>query len=102
MTTVSRKSEVGSGKYLVIGMWLAGLMLLGVLLSELGGGILPIPRWGIVVLILGLSTIKATLVALYYMHLQSDKRLLALVAATPFLLVLLALGVLFSSRFIRL
>ena len=102
MTSVSRKSEVGSRKYLVIGMWLAGLMLLGVLLSELGGGILPIPRWGVAVLILSLSTIKATLVALYYMHLESDRRLLALVAAAPFLLILLALGVIFSSRLIRL
>ena len=95
-------SAVGSRKYLIIGMWLAGLMLLGVLLSELGGGILPIPRWGVAVLILALSTIKATLVALYYMHLQSDRRLLALVAAAPFLLILLALGVIFSSRLIRL
>jgi hypothetical protein len=30
------------------------------------------------------------------------KRLLALVAVSPFLLILLALGVIFSSRFIRL
>ena len=89
-------------RYLLIGIWLAGLMLLGVLLSELGGGLLPIPRWGVALLILGLSTIKATLVALYYMHLQSDRRLLALVAVAPFLLILLALGVIFSSRFVRL
>ena len=93
---------MGIRKYLVIGMWLAGLMLFGVLLSELGGGVLPIPRWGVAVLILVLSTIKATLVALYYMHLQSDRRLLALVAVAPFLLILLALGVIFSSRFVRL
>jgi len=102
MSSEVRNSEFGVRKYLVIGMWLAGLMLLGVLLSELGGGILPIPRWGVAVLILVLSTIKATLVALYYMHLESDRRLLALVAAAPFLLILLALGVIFSSRLIRL
>ena len=96
MTAVTNRT------YLLIGMWLAGLMLLGVLLSELGGGILPLPRWGVVVLILGLSTIKATLVALYYMHLESDRRLLALIAAVPFLLILLALGVIFSSRLVRL
>ena len=102
MQTEIRSSGLGIRKYLVIGMWLAGLMLLGVLLSELGGGILPIPRWGVAVLILSLSTIKATLVALYYMHLQSDRRLLALVALVPFLLILLALGVIFSSRLVRL
>ena len=93
---------VSQRTYLVIGMWLAGLMLLGVLLSELAGGILPIPRWGVAALILGLSTIKATLVALYYMHLESDRRLLALVAVAPFLLILLVLGVVFSSRLVRL
>ena len=88
--------------YVLIGMWLAGLMLLGVLLAEVSGNALPIPRWGTVTLILLLSTIKACLVALYYMHLQSDRRLLAFVALAPFLLILLALGVVFSSLFIRL
>ncbi len=88
--------------YLLIGIWLAGLMLLGVLLSELSGGLLPLPRWGIVTLVLSLSTIKATLVALYYMHLKTDQRLLALVILAPFLLILLAVGVVFSSHFVRL
>ena len=95
-------AAVSSRTYIVIGMWLAGLMLLGVLLSELSGGWLPLPRWGIVTLVLILSTIKATLVALYYMHLSSDRRLLILVALTPFLLILLALSVVFSSHFVRL
>ena len=49
-----------------------------------------------------LSTIKATLVALYYMHLKTDQRVLALVALSPLLLILLALGVVFSSFLIRL
>ena len=90
------------GTYLLIGIWLAGLMLLGVLLSELYGRVLPIPRWATAGLILTLSTIKASLVALYYMHLQSDRKLLVLVALAPFLLIVLALGVVFSSRFVRL
>lgn len=88
--------------YLLIGIWLAGLMLLGVLLSEISGGFLPLPRWGIVSLILALSTIKATLIALYFMHLESDRRWLAVVALFPFVLILLALGVVFSSYFVRL
>ena len=86
---------------LLIGIWLAGLMLLGVLLSEASGGFLPIPRWGVVTLILVLSTIKATLVALYFMHLKTDQRLLAVVALTPLLLIVLAVGVLFSSALVR-
>ena len=88
--------------YLLIGIWLAGLMLLGVLLSEVSGGFLPIPKWATVSLILALSTIKATLVALYYMHLRSDQRLLAFVALAPLLLIVLALGVVFSSHLVRL
>ncbi len=88
--------------YLLIGIWLAGLMLLGVLLSEVSGHGLPLPRWGTVALILALSTIKATLIALYYMHLKMDRRLLAFVALAPLLLVSLALCVIFSSRFVHL
>ena len=88
--------------YLLIGIWLAGLMLLGVLLSEVSGHGLPMPRWGIVALILALSTIKASLVALYYMHLKMDRRLLVFVALAPFLLITLALSVVFSSYLVRL
>ncbi|MBI3319958.1 MAG: cytochrome C oxidase subunit IV family protein [Candidatus Omnitrophica bacterium] len=46
--------------------------------------------------------IKATLVALYYMHLKSDKRALILVAVFPLVLVGLAVLVVLSSRFVRL
>ena len=92
---------VSHPNYLLIGIWLAGLMLLGVVLSELSGGILPLPRWGIVMLILTLSTIKATLVALYYMHLKTDQRLLVLVALGPFVILSLAFCVVFPSKFIR-
>ena len=88
--------------YLLIGIWLAGLMLLGVLLSEMSGGILPLPRWGVVTLILALSTIKATLVALYFMHLKTDQRLLVWVALGPFVILAFALCVVFSSTFVRL
>ena len=86
--------------YLLIWAWLAGLMLLGVLLSELA--ILPLPHSGVIAVVAGLSTVKAVLVALYYMHLKADQRLLAVVALAPLLLVALALSVVFASRFIRL
>lgn len=87
----------GSTKlYLVIWGWLAGLMLLGVGLSEL-----PWPKLTIVLVVLALSSIKAILVGMYYMHLKMDARLLRLIALGPLLLLLLALSVPFSSRFIR-
>ena len=83
--------------YLIIWAWLAGLMLAGVLLSEL-----PIPKVAVVLLVLFLSSIKALLVALYYMHLKMDRRLLSFIAVAPLVLIALALGVVFSSKLIRL
>ncbi|MBI4598218.1 MAG: cytochrome C oxidase subunit IV family protein [Candidatus Omnitrophica bacterium] len=83
--------------YLAIWGWLAGLMLIGVLLSELR-----IPKQTIVLLVLLFSSIKATLVALYYMHLKMDRRLLTLVLLAPLTIIALALGVVFSSRLVRL
>jgi caa(3)-type oxidase subunit IV len=83
--------------YLVIWAWLAGLMLLGVALSWTG-----LSKVAVVSLVLGLSSIKAVLVALYYMHLKLDRRILALVAAAPLFLILLAVGVVLSSRLVRL
>ena len=88
----------GARTYLMIWGWLAGLMLLGVFLCE---SALPIPRTTIVLTVLTLSTIKALLVALYYMHLNADRRLLALVALAPFVLILLAVGLLFSSTLVN-
>ena len=84
-------------RYLMIWGWLAGLMLIGVFLSEL-----PIPKATVVLIVLGLSSIKATLVALYYMHLQMDRRVLAVIALAPLVLIALALSVVFASRFVSL
>ena len=91
---------VSTRLYLAIWGWLAGLMLLGVFLSETP--VLRVPHAGIVFIVLVLSSIKAALVALFYMHLKEDRRLLALVALAPFGLIALALGVVFSSLLVRL
>ena len=91
---------VSTKLYLAIWGWLAGLMLLGVFLSE--SPVLRVPRAGIIGIVVVLSSIKAALVALFYMHLKEDRRLLALVALAPFGLIALALGVVFSSYLIRL
>lgn len=85
--------------YLAIWGWLAALMLLGVVLSE--RHILPFSRGAVILTIVILSTIKAALVALYYMHLKADRRLLAFIAATPLVLIAFALGVVFSSKLIH-
>ena len=94
---MTASSHASAKTYLAIWGWLAGLMLLGVLLSEL-----PISKATVVLLVLGLSSVKALLVVLYYMHLKFDRRLLALVLLAPVVLVLLAVGLLYSSTFVRL
>ena len=93
-------SSAGVRTYLAIWGWLAGLMLLGVALSELGG--VGLSKGAIVLIVLALASVKAVLVALYYMHLKHDRRTLALVMLAPFLLIALALSVVLSSHFVRL
>lgn len=90
-------NTVSARLYLIIGAWLAGLMLLSVVLTEMH-----VAGKVIVQIVVGLSTIKAFLVALYYMHLKSDRRILLVIAVFPFILIALAFGVVASSLFIRL
>jgi len=42
------------------------------------------------------------LVGLYYMHLKFDRRWLTFLALFPVLLIVLAIGVVYSSRLVRL
>ncbi len=90
-------SHASASTYLWIWGWLAGLMLLGVALSAL-----PVSKSTIVLAILTLSTVKATLVALYYMHLKFDRRVLALVAVFPLIVIVLATLLVLSSRLVTL
>ena len=83
-----------------IWIWLAALMLLSVVLSE--SSLLPISSGAVVWLVLVLSTVKALLVALYYMHLKDDRRLVVGVALFPLILIGLATLLVLSGRLIRL
>ena len=91
------ETHASPAKYLWIWAWLAGLMLLGVLLSRL-----PLSREAIVIAVLLLSTIKATLVALYYMHLKFDRLWLSFVAVFPLVLIVLAVGLVYSGQLVKL
>ena len=90
-------AHVSPAKYLWIWVWLAGLMLCGVAIS-----MFPLAKSTITWLIVLLSTIKATLVALYYMHLKFDRVLLSLVAVFPLVLIALATLLVLSSRLVKL
>jgi caa(3)-type oxidase subunit IV len=86
--------------YVLIWVWLAGLMLLGVFVSE--SPVFSLPGQAVVLIVLSLSLIKAFLVAMYYMHLKTDRRPLLLIALAPFILIALAVLLIASSALVRL
>ena len=86
--------------YLWIWVWLAALMLASVVLSELP--ILSLSHPTLVLIVLSLSTVKALLVALYYMHLKGDRPLLSFVALFPLVVITCAVLLVLSSRLVKL
>ena len=90
-------AQTASRTYLWIWAWLAGLMALSVIASEL-----PLAHGLVAWIILGFSTVKAVLVALYYMHLKQDRKVLSFVAAFPLMLILAAVLLVASSRLVKL
>ncbi len=94
MTTTRHPS---AKTYVVVWGFLAGLMLVSVLLSGL-----PITARTVAWMVFALSAIKACLVALYYMHLKFDRRWLLIVAAFPLVVIALAAGVVLSSQLVKL
>lgn len=68
-------------RYLQVFAWLTVLTAL-----EIGIIYMPIPRAAIVGMLILLAATKAALVALYYMHLASEKRTLIYIALTPAIL----------------
>jgi cytochrome c oxidase subunit 4 len=69
--------------YMGVFWWLLALTVL-----ELGVIYVPIHRMGILALLVALAIAKAVLVALYFMHLKFERRTLAFIALSPFVLCL--------------
>jgi len=67
--------------YMAVFWWLLVLTVL-----EVGVIYVPIVRIAVIVLLVAMAISKATLVALYFMHLKFEKRTLALIALSPFIL----------------
>ena len=76
--------------YIGVFWWLLALTIL-----ELFAGSMPIgpayPQVAKVLLLVGMALTKATLVAMYFMHLKFEKRTLGLIAVTPLLLCIFLL-----------
>ena len=95
-------TQASNKMYLIIGGWLAALMLLGVAMAEFPAVRETFSKPIVIAIVLVLSTVKAVLVGLYYMHLKFDRRWLTFVALFPLLLIALAVLVVLSSRLITL
>jgi caa(3)-type oxidase subunit IV len=73
-------------RYLQVFFWLAVLTALEIAIIYA-----PIPHRAIVLMLIVLAATKATLVALYYMHLAVERRTLGYIALTPAFLCVLFL-----------
>ncbi len=67
--------------YMAVFWWLLVLTIL-----EIAVIYMPIVRIAVVILLVAMAISKATLVALYFMHLKFEKRTLGLIALSPFVL----------------
>lgn len=68
-------------KYMWIFLWLAVLTAI-----EVAVFFLNMPKVILIILLIGLACAKAILVAAYFMHLKFEKRTLAVIVITPFLI----------------
>jgi len=90
---MTAKAQPSYGKYLIIWIWLIALLAAGTFISTLS-----ISKTETVLLILGVSLVKAMLVALFYMHLKFERLVpLWIVAVFPFFLVGLATLLVFAG-----
>ena len=82
----------GRPNYVAIWGWLVALMILGLAASFLPGA-----RGLAVALIFAIAVAKALLVALNYMHLKFEPRLIFAIAIVPVLFLLVLAGALFPD-----
>lgn len=82
----------GRPNYVAIWGWLVALLIVG-----LAAGLLPGARAIAVVLIFATAVAKALLVALNYMHLRFEPRLIYAIAIVPVLFVLMLMAALFPD-----
>ncbi len=70
--------------YVAIWIWLVVLMIAGVLASHL-----PFGKSAVIFVIFLIATVKALLVALYYMHLKFERGVIYAMAIVPVVLVVI-------------
>jgi len=78
-----------SPNYMTIFWWLSALTII-----EVGVIFTPLAKLVIAILLISLALSKASLVAMYFMHLRFERRTLGLIALTPLLLATLLVFIL--------
>ncbi len=78
--------------YVAVWFWLVGLMIASVAVSSL-----PFSKSVTVFVIFAIAGVKAVLVALYYMHLKSERLLICSLAIVPLVLFFILTAVLFPD-----
>jgi cytochrome c oxidase subunit IV len=74
--------------YMAIFWWLLGLTIAEVLVTYAG-----LSEAMLIVILLVMAFVKAALVALYFMHLKYDNKILMIIAVVPVILAGIAIGV---------
>ncbi|MBC8146196.1 MAG: cytochrome C oxidase subunit IV family protein [bacterium] len=68
--------------------------LFAITVAEVAVTYVGLSEWMLIVILVLMALVKAALVAAYFMHLKYDNKVLTVIAATPLLLVAIALAVL--------
>ena len=80
--------------------YLVWVVLLVLTVAEVGVAFFSaMPKWLLIVLLLGLALWKAVLVALYYMHLKFEPKVLRLLTLAPVPLIFILLGAVLMEGF---
>jgi cytochrome c oxidase subunit 4 len=83
--------------YMAIFYWLFGLTV-----AELAVSYTPMPKGLMIAALVSLAFVKASLVAMYFMHLKFEKRTLAMIALTPPMLLVMFLFITYPDTAWRL
>lgn len=78
--------------YIIVFAWLAIITLL-----ELGAVMVQMPHHALVLFILGTALAKAVLIALFFMHLKSERKIVWWIPGVPILLALFFVLMLFPD-----
>lgn len=82
--------------YMAVFYWLAALTVIEVVVT-----FLPLTKLAIGAILVVLAFSKASLVALYFMHLKFERRTLLLIAVTPVLLCVFLMFMLVPDKIVR-